>query len=224
MDFIRQGVHCLVEKPIASNVEGAEEMIRGAEENHVKLMVGHIERFNPAVLRLKQIIDEGTLGKLMIISTRRVGPFASRIRDVGIIIDSATHDIDVARYLTGEEPVSVFSKAGRFGHQKDDHAIVILDFGDTTACIEVNWFTPYKVRSLVATGSEGIAYLDYIEQELTVQNSQGMEMIRVEKAEPLKLELEHFLKCVKNNEKPLVDGYEGLRVLKIALEASGAAL
>lgn len=224
MDFIRQGVHCLVEKPIASNVEGAEEMIRGAEENHVKLMVGHIERFNPAVLRLKQIIDQGTLGKLMIISTRRVGPFASRIRDVGIIIDSATHDIDVARYLTGEEPVSVFSKAGRFGHQKDDHAIVILDFGDTTACIEVNWFTPYKVRSLVATGSEGIAYLDYIEQELTVQNSQGMEMIRVEKAEPLKLELEHFLKCVKNNEKPLVDGYEGLRVLKIALEASGAAL
>lgn len=224
MDFIRQGVHCLVEKPIASNLEGAEEMIRGAEENHVKLMVGHIERFNPAVLRLKQIIDQGTLGKLMIISTRRVGPFAYRIRDVGIIIDSATHDIDIARYLTGKEPVVVFSKAGKFHNEKEDHGIVILDFGDITGHIEVNWFTSHKVRSLVATGSEGIAYLDYIEQELTVQNSQGMEMIRVEKAEPLKLELEHFLKCVQNDTELLVNGYDGLRTLDIALQAEQAGV
>ena len=224
MDFIRQGVHCLVEKPIASNVEGAEEMIRGAEENHVKLMVGHIERFNPAVLRLKQIIDQGTLGKLMIISTRRVGPFAPRIRDVGIIIDSATHDIDIARYLTGKEPVVVFSKAGKFHNEKEDHGIVILDFGDITGHIEVNWFTPHKVRSLVATGSEGIAYLDYIEQELTVHNSHGMEMIKVEKAEPLKLELEHFLKCVQNDTELLVNGYDGLRTLDIALQAEQAGV
>lgn len=223
-DFIKHGIHCLVEKPIASNLEEGKELIRAAEEKHVKLMVGHIERFNPAVLRLKQIIDQGILGKLIIISTRRVGPFTSRIRDVGIIIDSATHDIDVARYLTGEEPVAVFCKAGKFKHQKDDHAIVILDFGDTTACIEANWFTPHKVRSLVATGSEGTAYLDYIDQGITIHNSQGMEVVEVEKAEPLKLELEHFLNCVENDEKPLVDGYEGLKVLEIALEACKATL
>ncbi|HUV45604.1 MAG TPA: Gfo/Idh/MocA family oxidoreductase [Dehalococcoidia bacterium] len=224
MDFIRQGVHCLVEKPIASNLEEAGEMIRGAEENHVKLAVGHIERFNPAVLRLKQIIDQGTLGKLMIISTRRVGPFASRIRDVGIIIDSATHDIDIARYLTGKEPVVVFSKAGKFHNEKEDHGIVILDFGDITGHIEVNWFTPHKVRSLVATGSEGIAYLDYIEQELTVHNSHGMEMIKVEKAEPLKLELEHFLQCVQSDTELLVNGYDGLITLDIALQAEQAGV
>ncbi len=224
MDFIKQGVHCLVEKPIAFNMGEAEEMIRAAEENHTKLMVGHTERFNPVVLRLKEIIDQGILGKLMIISTRRVGPFASRIRDVGIIIDSATHDIDIARYLVGKEPVEVFSKAGRFKHQKEDHAIVVLNFGSATACIEVNWFTPHKVRSLVVTGSEGIAYLDYIEQELTVHNSHGMETVKVEKAEPLKLEMEHFLKCVEHDEKPLVDGYEGLKVLKIAVEASRSTL
>ena len=224
MDFIRQGVHCLVEKPIASNLEGAEEMIRGAEENHVKLMVGHIERFNPAVLRLKQIIDQGTLGKLMIISTRRVGPFASRIRDVGIIIDSATHDIDIARYLTGKEPVVVFSKAGKFHNEKEDHGIVILDFGDITGHIEVNWFTPHKVRSLVATGSEGIAYLDYIEQELKIYNSQGVREVEIEKAEPLKLELEHFLKCVQNDTELLINGYDGLRTLDIALQAEQAGV
>ena len=223
-DFIKQGVHCLVEKPIASNLKEAQEMIQAAEENHIKLVVGHVERFNPVVLSLKQLIDEGILGELMIISTRRVGPFVSRIRDVGIIIDTATHDIDIARYLVGKEPVEVFSKAGRFKHPKEDHAIVVLDFGGTTACIEVNWFTPHKVRSLVATGSEAIAYLDYIEQELTVHNSQGMEIVKVEKAEPLKLEIEHFLKCVENDTQPLVDGYEGLKVLKIALEASKTAL
>ena len=223
-DFIKQGVHCLVEKPIASNLEEAQEMIQAAEESHIKLVVGHVERFNPVVLSLKQLIDEGIMGKLMIISIRRVGPFVSRIRDVGIIIDTATHDIDIARYLVGKEPIEVFSKAGRFKHPKEDHAVIVLDFGDVTASIEVNWFTPYKVRSLVATGSEAIAYLDYIKQELTVHNSQGMEIVKVEKAEPLKLELEHFLKCVENNEKPLVDGHEGLQVLKIALKASKSTL
>jgi len=99
-----------------------------------------------------------------------------------------------------------------------------VDFGNTVASIEVNWFTPHKVRSLVATGSEGIAYLDYIEQELTVHNSQSTQVIKVEKGEPLKLELSHFLGCVRNGEKPLVDGTEGLRVLEIALEASKAAI
>ena len=223
MDFIKQGVHCLVEKPVASSLGEAEKMIRAAEENNVKLAVGHVERFNPAVLRLKQIIDRGVLGKLMIISVRRVGPFASRIRDVGIIVDTATHDIDVARYLMGKEPVSVLSKAGTFKHPKEDHAIVLMDFGDATACIEVNWFTPHKVRRLAATGSEGIANLDYIEQELTVHNAQGEEVVKVEKAEPLKLELEQFLGCVENGEKPLVDGHEGFNVLKIALEASNGS-
>ncbi len=220
MDFIKQGVHCLVEKPLAISLDEAEKMVRAAEKNHVKLMVGHIERFNPAVLRLKQLICEEVLGELMIISTRRVGPFVSRIRDVGIIVDTATHDIDVVRYLVGREPVGVFSKAGRFKHSKEDHAIVILDFGSTTASIEVNWFTPHKVRSLVVTGSKGIAYLDYIKQELVVHNSHNSNVVKVEKAEPLKLELEHFLKCVETGEEPLVDGREGLKVLKIALEAS----
>jgi UDP-N-acetylglucosamine 3-dehydrogenase len=224
LDFLKHGVHCLVEKPIASTAEEAEQMIQAAEENDARLMVGHIERFNPAVSKLKELIDQGLLGKLMLISTRRVGPYVPRIRDVGIIIDSATHDIDIARYLTGSEPEGIYSKAGRFRHSKEDHAIVILSFDDITASIEVNWFTPHKVRSLVVTGSEAIAYLDYIEQELTVHNSKDTKVIEVEKAEPLKLELEHFLNCIEGNREPLVNGQEGLKVLRIALEASGVAL
>lgn len=223
MDFIKKGVHCLVEKPIASTVEEAKEMITEAGKNGVKLMVGHVERFNPAVTKLKEIVEKGGLGKLILISTRRVGPFVSRIRDVGIIIDSATHDIDIARYLVGKEPVNIFAKSGQVKSEKEDHAIVVLDFGDVAASIEVNWFTPHKVRSLVATGTEGIAYLDYIKQELEVYTSERRMVPRVNKEEPLKLELEHFLDCIKNNKKPLVDGQEGLKTLEVALKACNRA-
>jgi UDP-N-acetylglucosamine 3-dehydrogenase len=221
MDFLSKGVHCLVEKPIASQLEDAKEMQRVAQATHAKLAVGHIERFNPAVTRLKEIIDEGILGEIMIISTRRVGPFARRIRDVGIIVDSASHDIDVARYLVGKEPITTFARSGRLMHAtQEDHAVIVLDFGSSMASIEVNWFTPHKVRSLVATGSMGIAYLDYIEQRLTIHHWGKEWHVPVQKTEPLKLELEHFLRCAENGEQPLVDGHEGIRVLELCLAAA----
>ncbi|MHB8104697.1 MAG: Gfo/Idh/MocA family oxidoreductase [Dehalococcoidales bacterium] len=220
MDFLNRGVHCLVEKPIAFSVTEADEMITAATSHEVNLAIGHVEMYNPAVLKLKQIIDEGTLGKLLIISTRRVGPFVSRIRDVGVVIDCATHDIGVVRRLIGKEPVGVFSRVGSLKHPKEDHAIIVLDFEDTTACIEVNWFTPYKVRTLVVTGSEGTANLDYIEQKLTVYNSHYVEVEDVRKTEPLKLELENFIRSITEGEKLIVDGFEGREILRIALECS----
>ena len=219
LDFIRERVDCLIEKPIATNMEDAKEIIKEAEKNNVKLAIGHIERFNPAVTKLKEIIENGILGKMLLISSRRVGPFVPRITDVGIIVDLATHDIDVVRYLIGEEPVNIFAKSGGIKNKKGDHAIVILDFGDVSASIEVNWFTPHKVRSLVATGTEGIAYMDYLKQEIEVYNSEWEMIPKIERKEPLKVELEHFLECVKNNKEPLVNGYEGLKVLEIAIKA-----
>lgn len=220
LDSIERGIHCLVEKPIASTLAEAMEMIKKAEKNDVKLMIGHVERFNPVVTKLKEIIDKGILGKLILISTRRVGPFAPRVKDVGIIIDSATHDIDIARYLVEKEPINVFAKSGSVGHEKDDHAIIVLDFGDVAASIEVNWFTPHKVRSLVATGTEGIAYLDYLKQELDVYSGEKKLVPKIDREEPLKLELKHFLDCIQKNTKPLVDGREGLKVLEVAIKAS----
>jgi UDP-N-acetylglucosamine 3-dehydrogenase len=195
-------------------------MISEAEKNRVNLAVGHIESFNPAVRKLKEIIDKGILGQILIISTRRVGPFVPRIRDVGIVVDSATHDIGVVKYLIGKDPISIFSRVGSLKHTKEDHAIIVLDFVGTTACIEVNWFTPHKVRTLVATGSEGIAYLDYIEQTVKVHNSHDIEIAEIQKAEPLKLEVEDFLQSVAGGKKPAVDGVEGWAILKIALESS----
>lgn len=219
MDFLKKGIHCLVEKPIAFNLKEAEEMIETAQYNRVNLAIGHIERFNPAVVRLKQRVDEGILGQLLVISTRRVGPSVPRIRDVSVVVDSATHDIGVIRYMMNKEPIMVFSRVGMFKQAKADHAIIVLDFAGTIACMEVNWFSPHKVRTLVATGSEGIAYLDYIEQTLSICNSDGAKFENIQKAEPLKLEIEEFLNSVEHGNKPVVDGREGLDILKIALDA-----
>jgi UDP-N-acetylglucosamine 3-dehydrogenase len=220
MDFLKAGVHCLVEKPIAFSLSEASEMIKTADNMRVNLAIGHIERFNPAVVRLKEIVDAGVLGELLIISTRRVGPSVPRVRDVGVVIDSATHDIGVIRYLLDKEPISIFSRVGTLKHPKEDHAVIVMDFGGTTACIEVNWFTPHKVRTLVATGSEGIAYLDYLEQTLKIYTSNEEKPQNIQKSEPLKLEIEDFLTSILKRKRPSVNGKEGLDILKIALDAS----
>lgn len=212
------GVNMLVEKPIADSIDNAKKMIDAARKANLKLMIGHIERFNPAVQKLKEIIEEGVLGDLIILSSRRVGPFVDRITDVGITMDLATHDIDIARYLTGSEPVEVLAKSSKVKHQKGDCALMLIDFGHVTASIEVNWFTPHKVRSIVVTGTEGIAYADYIEQSVIIYNSSWKMEPKIEKDEPLRIELNHFLECVEMGKEPLITGEDGLKTLEIALK------
>lgn len=218
--FLENGVDCLVEKPIASTLEEGRKMAEMAKKKGVKLMIGHIERFNPAVQEMKKIIDDGILGKILIISSRRVGPFAPRIVDVGIIIDLATHDIDIARYFCGREPSRICSICGSIKHSKEDHAILLLDFDGVSASIEVNWFTPHKVRTAVVTGTDGIAYLDYIDQHITIYNSKWKKEPKIEKAEPLRKEIEHFIYCIKNDKEPLVDGNDALKTLEVAIKAT----
>jgi UDP-N-acetylglucosamine 3-dehydrogenase len=96
----------------------------------------------------------------------------------------------------------------------------MLDFGDCAASLEVNWFTPHKVRTLVATGSEGIAYLDYIKQELIVHNGEHHNITDIEKGEPLAIEIKHFISCIKNGTSPMVSAEAGMKVLDIAIKAS----
>jgi len=124
---IEKGVNLLIEKPIASRVEEAEELVELAKKAKVKLAVGHIERFNPAVQRLKKLIDEGKLGNVTSILARRVGLYPPRIRDANVIIDIAVHDIDVFNYLLGKEPSKVFSCAGKaLINDREDYADIFL--------------------------------------------------------------------------------------------------
>ena len=219
LDFLNQGIHCLVEKPVASSLDEAEDMVEASRKSGANLSIGHIEQYNPAVLKLKQILTDNRLGRILMISTRRVGPYVPRIRDVGIVIDSATHDIGVANFLLNKLPLSVYARCGRLKHSKEDHAIIVLDYGDTTASIEVNWFTPHKVRTLVITGSEGTANLDYIQQTLILHNSHATEDIEIQKAEPLLLELRDFLTSIETKRHPSIDGRQGINILRLALVA-----
>ncbi|WP_297486560.1 UDP-N-acetylglucosamine 3-dehydrogenase [Thermococcus sp.] len=225
LEFINRGTGVLVEKPIADTIENAEAIIKAAEEKAVTLMVGHIERFNPAVLKLKELIGRGELGKVVTISAKRVGPMAKRIRDVGIIIDLGVHDIDVISYLFGERVRTVYARAGNVLHPAgvEDHALITLGFDEGTGIVETNWLTPHKTRTLNVVGTGGIAYLDYIEQALRFYNDEWIKEAKIERKEPLRNEIEHFIECVEMGKRPIVDGEAGLHALKVALLAQESA-
>lgn len=217
---IDKGIDVLVEKPIADSIENADIMIKQAKEKGVKLMVGHIERFNPAIIALKKYIDEKKFGKIVSISTTRVGPFESRIRDVGIIMDLGVHDIDLMSYLYSEEVREVYASAGSVIHRFEDYASILLKFNNGNAgIIKTNWLTPHKVRTLTVTGTKGIAYVDNIKFTLQIYNGKPKVDVKLEKQEPLKNELEHFIECVENGKSPMISGEDGLCALKTALSA-----
>ena len=218
LDAIEAGVHVLLEKPIADTLKHADEIIKKTEEKNIKLLIGHIERFNPAIAAFKKKQDK--LGKIVSISARRVGPNNPRIRDVGVITDLGVHDIDVMSYIYGEKVLNVHANAGAILHKFEDHAAILLGFSNGNAgTIETNWLTPHKVRKLTITGTHDIAYVDYIKQKVKFFTDQGFDLIKLEKREPLRIEINHFIDCIQNNKKPLVGGAEGRHALNVALAA-----
>lgn len=220
LDVIASGANLLVEKPIADTLENAEKLTRAAKDAGVKLMVGHIERFNPAVTKLKEIIDSGLLGKIVSISTRRVGPYNPRIRDVGIILDLGVHDIDAISYLYGNKVSEVYAIAGKDIHSQEDHASIMLKFnGDKAGVVETNWLTPHKVRKMTVIGINGVAYLDYNEQTVSIHDGEWIREAKIETAEPLKRELEHFVDAVRRGDEPIVSGEDGKHALEVAQAA-----
>jgi len=224
LDAIQKGINVLVEKPIADTVENADEIIKAARENKVKLMVGHVERFNPAIIKLKELIDSGLLGKVVSISAKRVGPYNPRIRDVGIVLDLGTHDIDIMSYLYGEKIREVYASAGSVVHSHEDHAIITLNFDSgSSGVIDTNWLTPHKVRNLTVIGSKGIAEVNCIDETLRIFDQEWVRDAKIGKEEPLKLELLHFIDCVQHDKKPLVSGEDGRHVLEVAIAAVESA-
>jgi UDP-N-acetylglucosamine 3-dehydrogenase len=218
------GCNILVEKPISDTVQNADEIINAAHEKEVRVLVGHIERFNPAIIKLKELIDDNLLGDIISISAKRVGPFNPRIRDVGIILDLGTHDIDILSYLSGKKVKAVYAVAGSAFHTHEDHAIMTLTFEDgSNGVIETNWLTPHKMRTLTVVGSNGIAEVDYIESSLRLFDKEWIRDAKIEKQEPLKLEIEHLADCVCDGKEPLITGEDGKTVLEIALKAIESA-
>ncbi|MEM3010661.1 MAG: Gfo/Idh/MocA family oxidoreductase [Candidatus Bathyarchaeia archaeon] len=215
---LNAGKHVLIEKPIASTVPEAKKIVELAKREQLHLMVGFIERFNPGVQRVKEAINEGKIGTLVSATARRVSQWPERIGDIGVVKDTAIHDIDVMRYLFGEDPVAVYAKVGNLRHKRfEDYAQIMLSFKQNrTAFIETNWLTPYKTRNLIVTGSEAIISLDYLTQKVTIETAGQTLTPRYEWQEPLKLELQHFADSILNNKEPQVTGEDGLKALIIA--------
>ncbi len=217
LSALKAGKHVLVEKPMANTVQQARKLVELAQRKERLLTVGFLMRFIPGVQRIKESIDKGEIGTLVCATAKRVSRWPERIGDVGVVKDLAIHDIDIMRYLFNKDPIAVYAMAGALKHRLEDYAQIMLTFREgKTAFIEANWLTPYKIRKLVVTGSEAIMTADYLTQEVTTETSGQTLSPRYEWVEPLKLELQHFAKCVLNNKEPIITGVDGLKALQIA--------
>jgi predicted dehydrogenase len=231
---IERGLPVLVEKPLAATNAEALEIVAAAKAGGVPIQVGHVERYNPAVLRLGELLREGWLTKVFAIVSRRAGPFPARIRDVGVTVDLATHDADMLSWVARERPVRAYAELAQRKHAThEDLLFGLLHFpSGATGMLDVNWLTPAKRRQLVVIGEEGMFELDYLTQRLTFTKSDlahpqliagyaptfsgDVLEIAVETHEPLKAQLDAFVRAVRTGERPYVDGEDGAWAVRIA--------
>jgi predicted dehydrogenase len=223
-----RGVAALIEKPLAATPEEADELVRASVETGVPIQVGHVERFNPAVLELGRLLDQGWLSTVYAITSRRAGPFPARIRDVGVTIDLATHDVDILSFVAAERPSRVSAETAQRVHQDhEDLMFGLLSFpSGSVGMLDVDWLTPAKRRTLTVVGEEGMFELDYLSQRLTFTRStdttnpeliggyaptfEGESIdLPLASGEPLAAELDAFLTVVREGGRPIVNAEDG---------------
>ena len=212
----------LVEKPIASSVEEGRAIIAAARRAGVTLMVGHVERFNPAVQTIKDAIrDEDILS----IAITRVGPFPPRMSNVGVVIDLAVHDIDLIRWFTDSEIVEVQPQLKSAVAERED--IALLQFRTASgvlAHINTNWLTPFKARNVTVATRNKYIMGDLLTRQVTEcfgfqpDGSYSMRHLSVGHAEPLRAELQAFVAAIRDGTPPAVTGEEGVAGLEIAIQ------
>ncbi len=244
MDALEAGCHVLVEKPIAATLKEGQAMIARAAELGRVLVVGHIERYNPALIELKRRLDGGELGQIFRIHARRLGPFPVRMRDVGVVIDLATHDLDLMRHLTGAEVQRLYAETEQEIHTAhEDMVSGLLRFDNgVLGVLDINWLTPTKVREISAIGQRGMFLANLLTQDLYFYEneeasgldwnhlsllrgvSEGqMVRLRLHRREPLQAELEAFVTAAQGEGAMVVRGTEALIALELAqalIEAS----
>ena len=239
------GKHVFVEKPFTYTVAQAEELIELAEKNHLKIVVDHTFLFTGAVRKIKQVIDDGTLGSLLYFDSMRVnlGLFQ---HDVNVVWDLAPHDLSVVDYLIEEKPTAVVATGeAHFNHGMEDVAYITLYFPKhLIAHINVNWLSPVKVRTTLIGGKKKMLVWNDLDPDekikiydkgIEVETKEGVYDLllsyrsgdmwapKVDQVEALRLETEHFLDCVAKDKVPINDGNSGLRVVKI-LEAANKSI
>jgi UDP-N-acetylglucosamine 3-dehydrogenase len=221
----KRGIHLLVEKPIASSVEESRAVVAAARRAGVTLMVGHVERFNPAVQSMKRAIKDQDI---LSIAITRVGPFPPRMSNVGVVIDLAVHDIDLIRWFTESEIVEVQPQTSSAVAERED--IALLQFRTASgvlAHINTNWLTPFKARTIHIATRDKYLIADLLTLQVTEcfgfqpDGSYSMRHLSVGYAEPLRSELLAFVAAIRSGAPPAVTGEEALASLEIAIRCLG---
>jgi predicted dehydrogenase len=243
MEALLAGKHVLVEKPLAASSAECEELIETAKMVGRTLMVGHTFQYNPAVVKLRELIQNGDLGRILYIDCARLnlGLFQ---RDINVVWDLAPHDLSILLYILREQPESVSATGdAHILPDVDDLARLELRFpGDVKAHVCVSWMDPAKVRRLTVIGSKKMAVFDdtapnklqIYDKWVAVRTVDGattpgfdyhdgeIEVPELEEVEPLKVEIEHYVECIKTGRRPISDGTIGLDVVRI-LEAADSS-
>jgi len=217
-EFLHRGVHVLVEKPITTTVEQAAELIDLAQRAGVTLLVGHVERFKPAVQALRDLMRDP-----LFVQVRRVRPWdPHRVMDVGVVLDLMIHDLDIILTLM-RSPVARISAIGAAIHGEDeDLAVAHLTMQNgCLASFVASRISPVKAAELEITFPDGLVHLNYLRQQMTVRRHGTQQRTVVKGEEPLRAELTHFVNCVRGTEQPLVPGEHGLRALEVAHDILG---
>jgi UDP-N-acetylglucosamine 3-dehydrogenase len=218
---IAHGIHVLVEKPIAPTVEDGRAIVAAARRAGVTLMVGHVERFNPAVESIKRAIKDQDI---LSIAITRVGPFPPRMSNVGVVIDLAVHDIDLIRWFTDSEIVEIQPQLSSAIAERED--IALLQFRTASgvlAHINTNWLTPFKARTIHVATRDKYLIGDLLTLQVTEcfgfqpDGSYSMRHLSVGYAEPLRAELLAFANAIRSGRTPAVTGEEGVASLEIAI-------
>jgi predicted dehydrogenase len=223
---VARSVHILVEKPIASTVEEGRAITAAARRAGVTLMVGHVERFNPAVESIKRAIEHEDI---LSIAITRVGPFPPRMSNVGVVIDLGVHDIDLIRWFTNSEIVEIQPQMSSAVAERED--IALLQFrteSGVLAHINTNWLTPFKARNIHIATRDKYLIADLLTLQVTEcfgfqrDGSYSMRHLSVGYAEPLRSELVAFVNAIRTGELPAVTGEEAVASLEIAIRCLDA--
>ncbi len=241
---LENGKHVFVEKPFTSNTAQAEELIELAAKKNLKIMVDHTFLFTGAVKKIRELVDEGALGKLYYYDSTRVnlGLFQ---HDINVIWDLAPHDLSIMDYLIKETPEAIVATGQTHLNGFEDVAFITLYFPNKViAHINVNWLSPVKVRTTLIGGEKKMLVWNDLEADekikiydrgVQITNRQGLYDLLVnyrsgdmwapqlEQVEALRQELAHFVDCISNDQPPMNDGNAGLRVVKM-LEAANESL
>jgi predicted dehydrogenase len=215
--FLNAGIHTLIEKPIAMDVAEADKLVAAAEAKNLKLQIGHIERFNNAFQAIKDIARDAKF-----IECHRLNHFPNRSLDIGVVMDLMIHDIDIVQGLVNVPVADIQAIGINVLTDKDDIANVRLTFANKAVCnLTASRVSPEVMRKIRIFIPNAYISLDYVKQEAFIYRKEGTEIKRsslpIEKEEPLKRELSHFIECVRENKKPIVSGIEGRDALKTAL-------